>query len=88
MLHGSVLVYGQSHTEGPGGGDAESTVRGDDSDSNEQRRLCTLSLPPLPTPLFSGRPIARRVPGPSLIPVFPHGKISDVKRSTFLPYKT
>lgn len=33
----------------------------------------TMPLCPCPTPLFSGRPIARRVPGPSQ-PSFPHGK--------------
>lgn len=50
---------------------AELNVRGDDSDSYEQR----LSAPVLTPPphLFSGRPIARRVPGPSQ-PSFPHGK--------------
>lgn len=48
----------------------DSTVRGDDSDSYEQ---CFSAPNPNPNPLFSGRPIARRVPGPSQ-PSFPHGK--------------
>lgn len=61
-------MYGQSHTEGSSGGDAESPVRGDDSDSYEQ---CLFAL--VPHPLISGRPFARRVPGPSQ-PSFPHGK--------------
>ncbi len=49
-------------------GGAELPVRGDDSDSYEQ---CFFA--PVPHPLISGRPFARRVPGPSQ-PSFPHGK--------------
>lgn len=68
VLCGCILVYGQSHTRGLcSDGDAESTVRGDDS--YEQ----CLFAPPIPPLLISGRPIGRRVPGPSQ-PSFPHGK--------------
>lgn len=71
VLRGRKLVYGQSHMQGSSGGDAESTVRSDDRDSYEQ---CLFApVPPSPSPLISGRPIARRVPGPSQ-PSFPHGK--------------
>lgn len=49
-------------------GDAELTVRGDETVTPMNNASV-----PVPPPLFSGRPIARRVPRPSQ-PSFPHGK--------------
>lgn len=64
-------MYGQSHTEGSSGGDAEWTVRGDDSDSYE-RRLSAPPLPrPRPTPPLILRPQCEESPSQ---PSFPHGK--------------
>lgn len=79
---GSILVYGQSHTEGSSGGDVESTRLWGVMTVTPMNNA---SLPPSHPPLFSGRPIARRVPGPSQ-PSFSPWEISDINRSTCLPY--
>lgn len=73
-------MYGQSHTEGSSGGDAESTVRGDDSDSYEQ----CLSAP-VPPPFILRQAHCKESPK-TLSTQFSPWEISDINRSTCLPY--
>lgn len=72
-------MYGQSHMEGSSGGDAELTVRGDDCDSYEQC-LC-----PCPTPLILRQAHCKESPR-TLSTQFSPWEISDINRSTCLPY--
>lgn len=73
-----VLVFGQSHTAG---GDAESTCEGWWYWLLWTMPLCPSCPDPLPS-LFSGRPGVRSV----LSAQFSPWEISDVKRSTRLPF--
>lgn len=80
VLCGCILVYGQSHTRGLcSDGDAESTVRGDDS--YEQ----CLFAPPHPTPSNLRQAHWKESPR-TLSTQFSPWEISDINRSTCLPY--
>lgn len=76
-------MYGQSHTEDLSGGDAESTVRGDDSDSYEQ---CFFAPRPTPQPPLNLRQAHCKESPRTLSTQFSPWEISDINRSTCLPY--
>lgn len=75
-----VSVWTEPHRGLTVEGDAELSVRGDDSDSYEQ--CLSAPVPPL---LFSGRPICKESPR-TLSTQFSPWEISDINRSTCLPY--
>lgn len=70
--------------QGSSGGDAESTVRGDDSDSYEQRLFAPVPPPP-PPPIQLRQAHCKESPR-TLSTQFSPWEISDINRSTCLPY--